>query len=135
MNLFDYVYYRITRYYKQFHDGESYFIVGIVVLSIFQYLNLFVIFGLLSLKFNIIQNLFIQIKHENNKTYSFIMVTVLLIVNYIIYHYFQNYHQLDLKWKFKPTSNYRLYNIYTLFYVILSITSLIITSKFILVKI
>jgi len=135
MIIFNYIYYLITRYYKQFKEGSEYFLVGIVVVSILQFLNLFVVLSYLSQYIEVIENVFYNLKYENNKNIFFLIITILLILNYFYYNNYISYEQLSLKWKLKLSNVYKRYNIYILIYIIVSILLVVLSIKYILVKI
>jgi len=135
MKIFSYIYYRVTRFYKQFKEGDEYFLMGIIIVSILQFFNLVVVLAFLSRYFDIIKKIFFSVKYENNKIYLLLIVTALLIYNYIKYTKFLNYKQLDEIWKFKSNLEYKRSNLYTIVYFFASILFLILSSKFILSKI
>ncbi len=135
MKIFNYIYYRVTSFYKQFKGGDEYFLMGVIIVSILQFLNLIVLLAFSSQYSSIIKRLFFNLKHENNKIFFLLFVTVLLIYNYIIYTKYMDYDQLALKWKVKSNKVYRRFNMYTILYILVSIILLIFSSKFILIKI
>ncbi len=133
--MFNYIYYRVTRYYRQFKEGGEYFLMGVIIVSILQFLNLLVLLAISSEYLDIIKRLFFNVKYENNKMAFLLMVTALLVYNYTLYTKFINYAQLDAKWKFKSNSEYKRYNLYVIVYVFTSVVLIILSSKFILMKI
>jgi hypothetical protein len=135
MKIFNYIYYRVTSFYKQFKGGDEYFLMGVIIVSILQFLNLIVLLAFSSQYSSIIKRLFFNLKHENNKIFFLLFVTVLLIYNYFIYTKYMDYDQLTLKWKVKSNKVYRRFNMYTILYILVSIILLILSSKFILIKI
>lgn len=135
MKLFDYIYYRVTRYYKQFNEGEGYFLMGIVVVSILQFFNLLVILAFSSSYISFIKQLFVNAKNENNRIAFIVIVTILLIFNYLIYVRLNNFTKLDIEWRSKPKIVLRRYNLYFFIYFFISLLFVIITSRLILTKI
>lgn len=135
MKIFNYIFYRVTSFYKQFKEGDEYFLMGVIIVSILQFLNLIVFLAFSSQYFSIIKRLFFNLKHEDKKIFFLLFVTVLLIYNYFIYTKYMDYDQLALKWKVKSNKVYRRFNMYTILYILISIILLILSSKFILIKI
>jgi len=135
MRLFNYVYYRVTRYYKQFKEGNEYFLMGVIIVSILQFLNLLVLLAFSSQYLDVVRRLFFNVKNENNRMAFLLIITILLIYNYILYTKYISYNQLDAKWKFKSNSECKRYNFYVIMYVLISIILVVLSSKFILVKI
>lgn len=135
MKIFNYIYYRATRFYKQFKEGDEYFLMGVIVVSILQFLNLLVLLAFSSQYSSVIKKLFFNVKYESNKMFFILIITVLLIYNYILYTKFLSYNQLDIKWKSKSSIKYKRYNIYIILYLAVSILLLVLSSKFILSKI
>jgi hypothetical protein len=133
--MFNYIYYRVTRYYKQFKEGGEYFLMGIIIVSILQFLNLLAFLAFLSQYIDVVKRLFFYVKYENNKVAFLLMITALLAFNYVLYTKYINYTQLDAKWKFKLNSEYKRYNLYVIFYIFVSIVLVVLSSKFFLVKI
>lgn len=133
--MFNYIYYRVTSYYRQFKEGGEYFLMGIIIVSIFQFLNLLVLLALSSQYLDVVKRLFFNVKYENNKIAFLLMITALLVYNYILYTKYISYTQLDAKWKFKSNSECKRYNLYVIMYVFTSIVLVVLSSKFILVKI
>lgn len=134
MKLFDYVYYKVTRYYKQFNGGEGYFLMGIVVVSILQFFNVLVILALSSSHFSFIKLMFVNAKNGDNRIAFIVIITVLLIINYLIYLRPNTYTALDVEWRFKPKALFRRYNLYFIIYFFVSLLLIIISSKLILIK-
>lgn len=135
MKIFNYIYYRVTSFYKQFKEGDEYFLMGVIIVSILQFLNLIVLLAFSSQYSSVIKRLFFNLKHEDKKIFFLLFVTVLLIYNYFIYTKYMDYDQLALKWKVKSNKVYRRFNMYTILYILVSIILLILSSKFILIKI
>lgn len=133
--MFNYIYYRVTRYYRQLKEGGEYILMGIIIVSILQFLNLLVILAFSSQFSHVVERLFINIKYKNNKIAFFLLITILLIFNYILYTKYINYTQLETKWVLKSDSEYKRYNLYVILYIFTSIVLAVITSKYIIVKI
>ena len=133
--MFSYIYYRVTRYYRQFKEGGEYFFMGVIIVSILQFLNVLALLAFLSRYLDVVKRLFFNVKYENNKIVFLLIVTALLVFNYILYTKHVNYTQLDAKWKFKLNSECKRYNLYVIFYVFISIVLVVLSSKFILTKI
>jgi hypothetical protein len=135
MNLFNYIYYRVTRYYKQFSSGDGYFLMGVVVLSILQFFNLVAILAFSSSYVSYIKQLFITVKEGNNRTLFIIFISLLLFYNYLNYTKLTTYSKLDSEWNYKPLIILKRYNYYVLVYLLISLIMLILSSKLILTKI
>ena len=76
MKIFNYIYYRATRFYKQFKEGDEYFLMGVIVVSILQFLNLLVLLAFSSQYSSVIKKLFFNVKYESNKMF-FILIQVI----------------------------------------------------------
>jgi hypothetical protein len=134
MKLFEYIYYRITNYYRQFKHGEGYFLMGIIVVSILQFFNLFVILAFLSLFNEYVRLLLVTTKYGNNRIAFLLIISFLLFINYVLYHKLTTFEKLASDWKSRTRREIRHYNLYFYIYLIVSLSLLIITSKIILLK-
>jgi len=133
--MFNYIYYRVTCYYRQLKEGGEYFLMGVIIVSILQFLNFLVLLAFSSQYFDIIKRLFFNVKYKNNKIAFLLLITTLLIFNYIFYTKYISYTQLEAKWNLKSNSECKRYNLYVIIYVLASIILVVLSSKYILVKI
>lgn len=133
--MFNYIYYRVTRYYRQFKEGGEYFLMGVIVVSILQFLNLIALLAFSSQYLDLVKRLFSHVKNENNKVAFLLMMTALLAFNYILYTKYISYAQLDAKWKLKSNTEFKRYDLYVIIYIFTSITLVVLSSWFFLAKI
>lgn len=109
--------------------------MGVIIVSILQFLNLLTLLAFSSQYLDVVKRLFFNVKYENNKMAFLLMITILLVFNYVLYTKYISYTPLDAKWKFKLNSECKRYNLYVIMYVLTSIVLVVLSSKFILVKI
>lgn len=126
LKLFDYIYLKVADYYKKNTKDDDYFVMGIVIVSIMQMINLLTIILVGSIFIENIKNALTNENLEKNKIISFVIITVLLLLNYIRYSRITNHQKLSNA--FSVFSN-RAYGITVgktvIVYIILSFISLV----------
>jgi hypothetical protein len=96
-SLFDYIYFKVADYYKKNTKDDDYYIMGIVIVSIMQMINLLTIILASSMLIDNVKNALSSGNLEKSKIISFVIVTILLFLNYIRYSKITNYQKLSTK--------------------------------------
>ena len=105
IKLFDYIYFKVADYYKKNSKDDEYYFMGVVIVSIIQMINILTIIAASSKLFDSIKNAIGEENLERNKIISFVIMTILILLNYIRYSKTTNYQKLSNKFSHFSSSN------------------------------
>ncbi len=73
LRIFDYIYFKVTDYYKNNAKGDEYFLMGIVIVSIIQMLNLLTVLLASSIFITCIKNAISIESLEKTKSFQYLL--------------------------------------------------------------
>lgn len=127
--LFDYIFFKVTHFYLQISDDESNYIMGSVVLSILQMLNIITIMMILSMYFKQLA-LFFDISNIERGKFTFLIFgTILFTLNIYKYSKVTTYDHLKQKWIIEKDIKRKKRILFVIAYILSSIILLIISIK------
>lgn len=121
MKLFDYIFYRITEFYKSISNDLSDYIIGPVIVTSLQMLNIFAFLLALSLFFKEILILFDKNRITKNMSILFIFITLLFAFNIYRYGKIQNFDKLKKRWQHDDDITRKRKTKIVIFYILISI--------------
>ena len=127
--LFDYIFFKVTSFYLQISDDKSNYIMGSVVLTILQMLNIISIMLILSVFFKQLASFFDKSNMAYGKYVFFVVCTILLALNIINYSKVTTYEYLKQKWAIEGETKKKKRKILIISYILLSIVLLIFSIK------